>query len=1140
MHFEKKLIKKAFESLEDLWWNSRKGWKLNIRAEYHDRYRLWKIHFKTWKMYLLNQKEKKVKVALAKKFDEMNSQRRCFKAVKSYCLYRKSIKKEQQKADHFHNHAVTRLAFTQWFARLQLARQNMAMEMQALSFWAYRLKFKIFEEWKIRKLEKVSENEKLAIASRHNSNKINKRSFDALKSYVSYRRQKNSIKGFATRKYEQSLKRSTMKKWYFQLQRQIEIKELEDRIHYTSTKFVKRAYFIRWKTYLFDVQILGIKTDSAINHYDRQVKAKYFKCLQKAALQRKLKAEGSLKALTFRKSRLISKSLSRWLMRCEHSEELKLYPLTKIGRMFHRKKLLKKYFSQWLDYNLWRRRRKIMLNQADRHFEVKCLPKYFAKLYEYKEIRKVKEERKATANDFNRELMHAKYFYTWLKQSRHAQELRLLERMAILHHEDILKRKTLVKWRQDTEAELICQEKEDSADAYFERVVKTKYFEKIKMNACEEKKRRHQEALASHHNQNKILLCSFKSWKSFTSINRIKTGKQRLANSHHRRTLLSKMMFHMKVYIEQRRNINKEVERRHRTQNRILLSWTFNRWHKNVAECTEEKMKTELADDFASSRAKKKVFAAWREFVVHETYKRWVENCRVQEIKNILDMNVKRRALKAMFKHTKHSKRIQLLNNTARKFNEQKLKQKCLKALQQNASLEFKKMLLRRQSETFYIRNSLTSFFRCWKHQYKVAVQERNRTNVVLWWWSVKLQNKIMSAWKEFVEERKKKKIKEIEALRLRRENFMENCLQRWISYSVGMMAFRSKISNARGIEGAIKLQERVRRYAMMWYKKANSHERSKTKRSEAINVPDHHEILESPSVFERKNMILTLPVLTKEMRPLPRKPDYLRDSFDLGQFLDSSGNGEPVEALSKFTDESNPRQPPPQPASPNVPCLQRKGDSILLAISSEEDSQRKRGSKIKKPAHASQGCSITQALLPPSSFKKTLDDNRTGIQYRNPKRGAVVSDGIHTNELSETEERILDTGQQYQGSSTEESSSESGDSGQEESSKCPENEEIYKEVTRMRDILRDYQKQQKRLRELEERQSHILQWINLEIELHKDGTFEGDDDFLQATQLNVEILSDIQKVTEHISERKPMVKKLAKDIQVLLQKLNV
>ena len=25
--------------------------------------------------------------------------------------------------------------------------------------------------------------------------------------------------------------------------------------------------------------------------------------------------------------------------------------------------------------------------------------------------------------------MHAKYFYTWLKQSRHAQELRLLQRM---------------------------------------------------------------------------------------------------------------------------------------------------------------------------------------------------------------------------------------------------------------------------------------------------------------------------------------------------------------------------------------------------------------------------------------------------------------------------------------------------------------------------------------------------------------------------------------------------------------------------------------------------------------------------------------------------------------------------------------
>ena len=58
----------------------------------------------------------------------------------------------------------------------------------------------------MRKLEKVSENEKLAIASRHNSNKKNKRSFDALKSYVSYRRQNNYIKGTSLLLYRSMLR----------------------------------------------------------------------------------------------------------------------------------------------------------------------------------------------------------------------------------------------------------------------------------------------------------------------------------------------------------------------------------------------------------------------------------------------------------------------------------------------------------------------------------------------------------------------------------------------------------------------------------------------------------------------------------------------------------------------------------------------------------------------------------------------------------------------------------------------------------------------------------------------------------------------------------------------------------------------
>ena len=39
-HYQQKLLKSSLKQWEDFWWNGKNEWKLNIRADYHNRYKM--------------------------------------------------------------------------------------------------------------------------------------------------------------------------------------------------------------------------------------------------------------------------------------------------------------------------------------------------------------------------------------------------------------------------------------------------------------------------------------------------------------------------------------------------------------------------------------------------------------------------------------------------------------------------------------------------------------------------------------------------------------------------------------------------------------------------------------------------------------------------------------------------------------------------------------------------------------------------------------------------------------------------------------------------------------------------------------------------------------------------------------------
>ena len=64
-----------------------------------------------------------------------------------------------------------------------------------------------------------------------------------------------------------------------------------------------------------------------------------------------------------------------WLRRCEHCEEIKLGPKTRLARAHIANKLKGMAVAAWLEYTEYRRGRKELHSRADQHFRAVALPK---------------------------------------------------------------------------------------------------------------------------------------------------------------------------------------------------------------------------------------------------------------------------------------------------------------------------------------------------------------------------------------------------------------------------------------------------------------------------------------------------------------------------------------------------------------------------------------------------------------------------------------------------------------------------------------------------------------------------------------------------------------------------------------------
>jgi len=657
------------------------------------------------------------------------------------------------------------------------------------------------------------------------------------------------------------------------------------------------------------------------------------------------------------------------------------------------------------------------------------------------------KERNLAAEKFRREALLAKMFYLWWSRYQLIMDVRMMERMAILHNDELIRRRFLRFWRQRAQKKLHERELEVVADDHHSlgllrmAVVRWREFNR------EMKESRTVQRSSLRHYYIHLLKKTWTAWQQFVHHRQVKWQKRVRADLHYQRRLLSLVISAWKNHQMHVQAAKAHCDSKLQTHNLSRLRSAFESWKQNVKENKQERQNKHVAKTFLSQTLLSKCFSCWREFSTQHAVKKWQQWQRVQDIQQKLEKDKLHRAFRAWKSFTRKSAHDKSLKRKAEKHHNKALVSKAALAWKSYVHLCFRIKILQRQSMWLHNRRITAAFFNKWKKQHHAAVQEKRHTVLALWHWSVNLQRKAFYAILEYTIARKRKAVRIARALDERRNRLLRTGVTRWMKVGFHLAAERSRLAEERQLEAAHSVHQCVYRCAMHWRRITAKRVRQRGGRPRPRPVikakPDWPVSSLSgtarsvPSVQPSAHIMDLNRIVSEAFkeRPRPRKPDYLRESFDLTKITMATNLPQRAPSTRVSTegdDETKPRSSPPRPSHQtrsNIHPHQRTPweESIVFPSSSGEESfhgaEGSRGTDSSKAttSNRQQGLNETAerpaqilgiqpladtkqtrrgdrkaVLLPPSSFTLPSRSKRSTLQ-------ASVSEGVEVRASNST-----------------------------------------------------------------------------------------------------------------------------------------
>ncbi|XP_074657195.1 protein SFI1 homolog [Tubulanus polymorphus] len=816
-HHNRFLLQGAFLDWYDLWWEQRVEWRLVIRAECHDRYRIWLLVWKAWREFLACQKAKKSRLAVADDFYNKLAVKKALNGWKEYQDIRNAKESLKIRAQEFADRNLLRCYWEDWKLKFSDLHRDKQTEATAVELWAHRTTSKAWQKWKSAYMERMKSHLAEAVALEHYEVTIVGKCFASWQTYRIHRRVKDKNKMYGVSIYLTNLMRRSFQNWHEQFVTHQSQAKHQHRIEQSSEKFRKRRLFEHWKLYMEICRQKQLKIEKAKEHYNSQLLNRCFSQLRLAVVRRKIKEMRIKMADEFHEKQVVSQIWTTWIRACEQNEELKLMFETRKAREHYRLSLLKKAMTGWSLYREQRKRKQDLLLKADAYFAVTAVPRYLERMRQFVVISKAWKEMNQQAQDFRAESLQSCYLSCWYQAWQLEQESRTMDRIAIIHRQNVLTRSTFDYWKKQTELRLIDTHKQDEADELYLRGLLVKVTSAWKLYVQNEKEHRLQKRLAAQHNYQIMLSKHWSHWKSVYDKRKECSHRLKTADGHRRRRLLRIAFNSWRVYHQQSTGVVAIAEQRGQKYDTECLRWAIMTWRENAVEQKQERHLLAQADVYHRRNVVQRVFAVWHEYAEVHTYKKQQTVDMVRETAQHLDKGILRRAFSYWCKQRDAAVLYRLKLEQASIHNGGRVQQQVIAAWKTFVKRSLQKRLMARQSQWFLQTTLTAKFFSAWKNAHQVALEENSKTAVALWQWSLTLQAKVFAGWKRYFEESRRKRQRYEAAMEERRRDLISNGLRRWLRMSSDMIEMRTKWAAQRQATTAYGATCLVQRYARHW-----------------------------------------------------------------------------------------------------------------------------------------------------------------------------------------------------------------------------------------------------------------------------------------------------------------------------------
>ncbi|XP_033126478.1 protein SFI1 homolog isoform X2 [Anneissia japonica] len=899
-HYKKVLFRKVMTEWKDLWWTGRKEWKLMIRADCHNRYRLWRQTWVTWMQYVIVQRVKKAKMTLAYKHADQKILRRAFAGWREHHDAKRAKTSVYKTLDKAVSQKRVKRAWALWMAQLERARFVQDREAYALHYWAQSLTNKMLQKWKLRMRGRQEDKEREAVAIQlHNQFLVARCFFQGFLPYTMYRMEKKKRTATGVTFYMERLTAKHFHHWHTRWYTKKIMAEKSHQIQVMGKSAMLRRILTHWKFYISVKQEKAAKRQLANGHYQARLLRVGLSSLQHAVKDRKQKNHREVIAKDFRITILTKKAWNRWMERCDENDELKLITQSRKAWHHYRIKTLGRSVAILQRYTAWRKHRKSQYITADAFFAYKVLPKCLRHMHQFAKLMQEKRERVTASQDFRRECLLGSTFYRWMFTYRASQDYRMMERMAILHRDEKLIRRSLRVWCKGTQEKIKETKKMQTALQHYYCNLLVKMMKAWKLFTKSELRSHEQGLVACKHNNQQTLKKAWTAWGMYVAKQQVKGHKMAMAEVFYQQCLLRKVVDAWKTYNNEVIAIHMEASKKKSKVEKRRLGELFHQWHHTTQELIEDRLKLQKAEKYHAVKLKSTVFNRWNYYAIIHIGCRDEEERRIQHLQCKLRTGKLKRVFKAWVSFTAIKQTKCYLNSKARFHYQSKMKRKVMEQWKEFNSIQLRKALLHRQSIWLHNTRLLSFGFKRWWKQYHLSVGEQAKSNTALWQWSLVLQRKVLLAWVTYTADKKRKQARLVEAMASRRKRLLKEGASKWLRVASYLASERERFAARQQVENAFTSYQLVHRCAMKWRQKTLAKRvlphgpsmKPQAKQSNKMLLPNPKQSSTEPQVSVKPkpaqdeglasiDRLLSGLSSKQRNRPQPRRPAFLMESL--------------------------------------------------------------------------------------------------------------------------------------------------------------------------------------------------------------------------------------------------------------------